>query len=193
MSPDCVCRVRGARTERVMNELPNSFSQALEGVKAEEFTALRNSAALLDDVDFGFGGDSLLAREQAGSAGRVESTDIGVGGRQAALLKDQELGIGVQDVDYEEGDIATQGARQRWLGILNPLTVQPLTAVLPSPDRSLSVSGVCISANDERIAIALLAIHGRSSLSMLAPGSVHGHEGFNRPKCYRSNPPWVIR
>lgn len=122
-----------------MNELSNTV-KTLEDLEAEEGTVLRGSAALLDDVDFGFGGASLLDREQTESVGRVESMDFGLGDRRDALLKDQELGVGVEDVDYEEGDFATQSARQRWLGVLEPLTVQPLMAVLPTPDKSIPVT-----------------------------------------------------
>ena len=50
-------------------------------------------------------------------------------------------GWGVADVDYGEDDIVTQGARERWLSVLEPLSVQPLTIEgLPVVDKSLPVS-----------------------------------------------------
>ena len=73
--------------------------------------------------------------------GRVESSDFGLGKRQDALVEDSELGWGVADVDYGEDDIVTQGARERWLSVLEPLSVQPLTIEgLPVVDKSLPVS-----------------------------------------------------
>ena len=73
--------------------------------------------------------------------GRVESSEFGLGKRQDALVEDSELGWGVEDVDYSEDDIVTQGARERWLSVLEPLSVQPLTIEgLPVVDKSIPVS-----------------------------------------------------
>ena len=85
----------------------------------------------------------------------MESSDFGLGKRQDALVEDSELGWGVEDVDYAEDDIVTQGARERWLSVLEPLSVQPLTIEgLPVVDKSIPVS--CSPASRSGYASPLL-------------------------------------
>ena len=65
-----------------------------------------------------------------------------LGTRQQAretLFREAEFGLSHYAEDYDEDHVVMQTARQRWMGILDPLTVQSLAMDPPPVDKAIKV------------------------------------------------------
>ena len=73
--------------------------------------------------------DGSLSREPLDTAQQGQET----------LFREAEFGLSHYTEDYDEDHLVMQTARQRWMGILDPLTVQSL-AMDPTPvDKAIKV------------------------------------------------------
>ena len=73
--------------------------------------------------------DGSLSREPLGTQQQAQET----------LFREAEFGLSHYTEDYDEDHLVMQTARQRWMGILDPLTVQSL-AMDPAPvDKAIKV------------------------------------------------------